>query len=107
MSRAAKGADCKSAGYAFAGSSPASPTTLSLTRLFDRDVGARITGSQIVSSFWMKAASSSGVEPTVTAEMSVSFAFTPGSAMALLASAFSLAMTAGGVPAGARMPFQE
>ena len=27
MSRAAKGADCKSAGYAFAGSSPASPTT--------------------------------------------------------------------------------
>ena len=28
MSRAAKGADCKSAGYAFAGSSPASPTTL-------------------------------------------------------------------------------
>jgi hypothetical protein len=26
MSRAAKGADCKSAGYAFAGSSPASPT---------------------------------------------------------------------------------
>ena len=32
MSRAAKGADCKSAGYAFAGSSPASPTTL----LFER-----------------------------------------------------------------------
>jgi hypothetical protein len=28
VSRAAKGADCKSAGYAFAGSSPASPTTL-------------------------------------------------------------------------------
>lgn len=28
MSRAAKGADCKSAGYAFAGSSPASPTTV-------------------------------------------------------------------------------
>ena len=27
MSRAAKGADCKSAGLAFAGSSPASPTT--------------------------------------------------------------------------------
>jgi hypothetical protein len=27
VSRAAKGADCKSAGYAFAGSSPASPTT--------------------------------------------------------------------------------
>src|SRR5262249_59181535 len=26
VSRAAKGADCKSAGYAFAGSSPASPT---------------------------------------------------------------------------------
>ena len=28
MSRAAKGADCKSAGYAFVGSSPTSPTTL-------------------------------------------------------------------------------
>lgn len=27
MSRAAKGADCKSAGYAFVGSSPTSPTT--------------------------------------------------------------------------------
>ena len=26
MSRAAKGADCKSAGYAFVGSSPTSPT---------------------------------------------------------------------------------
>jgi hypothetical protein len=30
VSRAAKGADCKSAGYAFAGSSPASPTTLKI-----------------------------------------------------------------------------
>ncbi len=67
----------------------------------------RITGSQMASSFWMKVASSSGVVPTVTAEMSVSFAFTPGSAIALFASAFSLAMTAGGVPAGARKPFQE
>src|SRR5215471_11326449 len=28
VSRAAKGADCKSAGYAFVGSSPTSPTTL-------------------------------------------------------------------------------
>jgi hypothetical protein len=28
VSRAAKGADCKSAGYAFAGSSPASPTNM-------------------------------------------------------------------------------
>ncbi len=28
MSRAAKGADCKSAGYAFVGSSPTSPTTI-------------------------------------------------------------------------------
>jgi hypothetical protein len=27
VSRAAKGADCKSAGYAFVGSSPTSPTT--------------------------------------------------------------------------------
>jgi MFS family permease len=34
MSRAAKGADCKSAGYAFAGSSPASPTTLLFERGF-------------------------------------------------------------------------
>src|SRR5688572_674746 len=32
MSRAAKGADCKSAGLAFAGSSPASPTTLKSQR---------------------------------------------------------------------------
>ena len=32
MSRAAKGADCKSAGYAFAGSSPASPTIFILGR---------------------------------------------------------------------------
>ena len=32
MSRAAKGADCKSAGIAFAGSSPASPTTPALLR---------------------------------------------------------------------------
>ena len=30
VSRAAKGADCKSAGYAFVGSSPTSPTTLIL-----------------------------------------------------------------------------
>src|SRR4029079_6222674 len=30
VSRAAKGADCKSAGYAFAGASPASPTTYAL-----------------------------------------------------------------------------
>ena len=28
MSRAAKGADCKSAGFAFVGSSPTSPTSL-------------------------------------------------------------------------------
>ncbi len=34
MSRAAKGADCKSAGYAFAGSSPASPTIFSPTYRF-------------------------------------------------------------------------
>ena len=34
MSRAAKGADCKSAGLAFAGSSPASPTTLKSLRNF-------------------------------------------------------------------------
>ena len=33
MSRAAKGADCKSAGYAFAGSSPASPTSLRVSGL--------------------------------------------------------------------------
>ena len=32
MSRAAKGADCKSAGYAFVGSSPTSPTTAPATR---------------------------------------------------------------------------
>src|SRR5262245_12245929 len=32
VSRAAKGADCKSAGYAFAGSSPASPTTLKIKK---------------------------------------------------------------------------
>jgi hypothetical protein len=34
MSRAAKGADCKSAGYAFVGSSPTSPTILFLSLLF-------------------------------------------------------------------------
>jgi hypothetical protein len=34
MSRVAKGADCKSAGYAFVGSSPTSPT---IDRPFDRD----------------------------------------------------------------------
>src|SRR5215471_12154183 len=32
VSRAAKGADCKSAGYAFVGSSPTSPTTLRALR---------------------------------------------------------------------------
>ena len=32
MSRAAKGADCKSAGYAFVGSSPTSPTSLRALR---------------------------------------------------------------------------
>src|SRR5262245_49740008 len=32
VSRAAKGADCKSAGYAFVGSSPTSPTTLKTKR---------------------------------------------------------------------------
>src|SRR5262249_59732326 len=32
VSRAAKGADCKSAGYAFVGSSPTSPTTLKLQK---------------------------------------------------------------------------
>ena len=33
MSRAAKGADCKSAGYAFVGSSPTSPTTFKIKYL--------------------------------------------------------------------------
>jgi hypothetical protein len=35
VSRAAKGADCKSAGYAFAGSSPASPTNLKMKKKFE------------------------------------------------------------------------
>lgn len=35
MSRAAKGADCKSAGYAFVGSSPTSPTTLIFQSLIE------------------------------------------------------------------------
>ncbi len=34
VSRVAKGADCKSAGYAFVGSSPTSPTTINLIKPF-------------------------------------------------------------------------
>ena len=42
MSRAAKGADCKSAGYAFVGSSPTSPTTLFLFTNFDEKLAERL-----------------------------------------------------------------
>jgi hypothetical protein len=38
VSRAAKGADCKSAGYAFAGSSPASPTTLKIKKKIENEL---------------------------------------------------------------------
>jgi hypothetical protein len=54
VSRAAKGADCKSAGYAFAGSSPASPTTLiilrvtiTLTGAEDAPTGASLAGGSV------------------------------------------------------------
>ena len=39
VSRAAKGADCKSAGYAFVGSSPTSPTNLRASRRFGWQTG--------------------------------------------------------------------
>ena len=59
MSRAAKGADCKSAGYAFAGSSPASPTTSVQARSMCRLCGPSSAPHSIVVGCWFSAGAAS------------------------------------------------